>query len=83
MHSSRMCNSPLPIICVSVATRFQHQRGPQVNKFEQIYSLGHQMSLPGGLCTVRSMCGGQGKGGPAQWSPMSGWAGSGAEWDRP
>ena len=28
-------------------------RGAQVNKIEKVSSLGHQMSLEGGLCTVR------------------------------
>ena len=39
------------------------RRGPQVNKFEQISSIGHQMSLGGGPCTVRSHGGGQGRDG--------------------
>ena len=40
-------------------------RGPQVNKFKQISSLGQQMSLGGGPCTVRSHGrGGQGRDGP-------------------
>ena len=42
----------LPTVCVLVATRCQYQwEGPQVNKFEQVSSDGHQMSLVG---TVRS-----------------------------
>ena len=28
--------------------------GPKVNKFEKVSSNGHQMSLGGGLCTVKS-----------------------------
>ena len=36
-------------------------RGPQVNKFEQISSLGHQLSLGGGPRTVRSHVWGGGR----------------------
>ena len=41
MHTAR-----LPNIHASVATRCQHWWGvgPQVNKFEQVFGLGHQMS---------------------------------------
>ena len=52
-HSRRMRTGRLPIVHTSVATRCQHQRkwGPQVNKFEQVSSLGQQMSLAGFLCS--------------------------------
>ena len=54
-----------PTIRSSIATRYQHWLvgGPQVNKLEQVSSLGHQMSLQergetgtgtGESCTVRS-----------------------------
>ena len=46
-----------PTLHASIATIFQNQweGGPQVNKFEQTYSVGHQMSLPKEVpCTVRS-----------------------------
>ena len=47
-----MCIARLPTTRASVATRCQHcGEGPQVNKFEQVSSLDHQMSL-----AVRSMC---------------------------
>ena len=40
------CEPPaLPPICALVATRCQHLGIPQVNKFEQVSGLGHQMSL--------------------------------------
>ena len=56
MHSSRMCTARLPTVRASVvATRCQSvlgegavQWGP-VNKFEQVSSDGHQMSLVGGM----------------------------------
>ena len=40
----------------SIATRYQQwwEGGPEVNKFEQVSSDGHQMSLAGDPCTVRS-----------------------------
>ena len=38
----------LPTVCVLVAARCQNQwEGPQVNKFEQVSSDDHQMSLAG------------------------------------
>ena len=40
---------------------WERGEGSQVNKFEQVCSLGHQMSLPGE----------QGWGGAVQWGPMS------------
>ena len=42
-------------VCFSVATTRCHSQGmgPQVNKFEQVSSVGHQMSVAGG-CTVKS-----------------------------
>ena len=44
-HSSRMCTTRLPNVCVLVATtRCQYQ----VNKFEQVSSDDHQMSVTGG-----------------------------------
>ena len=43
-----MHTANLPAVCSSVATRCQHQAvGPQVTKFEQFSSLGHQVSLAG------------------------------------
>ena len=50
-------------IRASVATRSQHLGSPQVNKFEQVYSFDHQMSLLRGLCRVVLV----------QWDPMSYW----------
>ena len=57
MHTSR-----LPTVCISVVTtKCQYQLwggrvGLQVNKFEQVYSVDHQMSVAGGrgyvLCLV-------------------------------
>ena len=39
----------LQTVCALVATRSQYfVEGPQVNKFEQVSSDGHQMSLAGG-----------------------------------
>ena len=52
-HFSKMRTICLPTICVSVAnTRCQYQRGgggmgPQVNKFEQVSSDDHLMSVAG------------------------------------
>ena len=70
-HSSRMHTTRLTTICASVATRCQYCWGcPQVNKFGQVSSDGHQVSLAvvwarkglvpclmfrGGGCTVRLM----------------------------
>ena len=48
-HSSRVRANHLPTVLVSVATtRYQYRRsgvGPQVNKFEQVFSDDHQMSV--------------------------------------
>ena len=60
-----MCTAHLPTIHPSVATWCQHCRGkvPQVNKFEQVSSLGHLISLTAV---------GQGLGrSPLQWVPVS------------
>ena len=58
-HSSRMRIPNWPTVQALVAIRCQYYGGgggPQVNKFQQASSLGHQMSLEanGGPCTVRS-----------------------------
>ena len=46
-HSSRMRTAWLPTIC-TLATRCEYWWGcPQVNKFEQVSSDGHWMSLAG------------------------------------
>ena len=43
------CEPPaLSTVCASVATRCLHLGARQVNKFEQVSSLGHQMSLAEG-----------------------------------
>ena len=57
-HSNRMQTAPLPTTHTSVATGYQQAvvGGPQ-EKFEQVTSLGYQMSLAGV---------------PVQWGPMSG-----------
>ena len=52
-HSSRMRTSRLPTVRASVGTRYQYYEGPyskvpQVNKYEQVSSLGHQVSVPVG-----------------------------------
>ena len=49
-HSSRMHTTRLPTVHVSVATTrcqywWRERVGPQVNKFEQVFSNDHQMSL--------------------------------------
>ena len=54
-HSSIMHTQPLTV-CASVATS---TGGPQVNKFEQVSSLSHQMSLvdvtrAGDPCTAKA-----------------------------
>ena len=47
-HSSRMCTQWSPTVCTSGARHQMSALGsPQVNKFEQISGLGHQMSLAG------------------------------------
>ena len=83
-----MCTTSLPTILASIATTsFQHQGSPQVNKFEQISSLGHHMSLTEGTCTMRSRLSkfehawglgpvGQDQGVSVQWGPMSGGTGA-------
>ena len=44
-----MRTTHLPTVCASIVTRCQHRWGcPQVNKFEQTSSLGHQMLAPFG-----------------------------------
>ena len=50
MHTAR-----LPTIYASIATRFQHWGCPQVNKFEQVPSLGQHMSVVGVGGTVHGM----------------------------
>ena len=59
MHTAR-----LSTVLASIATRCQHLvGGPQVKKFEQASSLGHQMLPPDAPCTVRrSHVGGGGLG---------------------
>ena len=50
MHSTRMHTACLPTVGVSVATTgFQYwlEGGLKVNKFEQVFSDDHQMSVPG------------------------------------
>ena len=44
-HSSKMPTTPLPTVNSPVLTSGGHQCGPQVNKFEQVSSDGHQTSL--------------------------------------
>ena len=54
-HSSRMHSARLPTVGASVAIRCQYQwtrGGPQANKFEQVSSDDHQMSLAGGQCLM-------------------------------
>ena len=46
-HCSRIHTAYLPTVCASVATRCLYVGGPQVNKFEQVSSDGHKMSLAG------------------------------------
>ena len=47
-HSSKMRIARLTTTH-ALSTRCQYwQRGPQMNKFEQVSSVGHQMSLAGG-----------------------------------
>ena len=47
-HSSRMCTTRLSTLCALVAPRCQYKGGgPEVKKFEQISSDGHQMPLAG------------------------------------
>ena len=49
-HSSRMCTTRLPTICVSVAaisTARGGGAGPQENKFEEISIEDHQVSVAG------------------------------------
>ena len=65
----------VPPTHASVATRCQHLWGSQVNKFQQVSSLDHQMSLEGFLYREVPCSGGQGWGGgtlPVQCSSMSG-----------
>ena len=48
-HSSRIHTTPLQTVCASVVTtRCSWRGGPQMNKFEQVSSDGHQMSQAGG-----------------------------------
>ena len=52
-HSSRMRTARLQTISALLATRCQHKgvkQGPQVNRFEQVSGVNHQMSLPGWSC---------------------------------
>ena len=44
MHTTR-----LQTVCASVATTRCHSWGSEVNKFEQVSSVGHQMSTAGGV----------------------------------
>ena len=45
-----MRTARLPTVCASIATRYQYWLGggPKVNEFEQVSSIGHQMSLARG-----------------------------------
>ena len=71
---SRMCTAHLPTVRASMATRCQYRwegwlgTGVQVNKFEQVVSDGHQVSLAGeevvGGSTSDVGRGGQGLGCP-------------------
>ena len=60
-YSSRMCTAHLPTICVSVATtrcQYWWRVGPQLNKFEQVSSDDHQMSVAGeGISPMSGVCG--------------------------
>ena len=80
-HSSRMRTTCL-VNHTCFTTRCQHQWGdPEVNKFEQVSSDGHQVTsrglgwgqgIPEVLCPEAGW--GQGWGDPVQWSPMHhGW----------
>ena len=50
MHSSRMCTTHFETLCasVSVTTTICHSCGSLMNKFKQVSSDHHQMSLAGG-----------------------------------
>ena len=69
MHTAR-----LSTVLASIATRCQHLvGGPQVKKFEQASSLGHQMIPPDAPCTVRrSHVGGGGWGSSWGWGARQG-----------
>ena len=62
-----------PTECASVASRYQYQlEGTQVNKFEQVSDIGHEMSVPWGTkgpCTMRSHVQG---GGSRAWGSLCG-----------
>ena len=58
-HSSRICTNRLPTVCISVAAISTPGDGgvrPQENKFEQICSEDHQVSVAGGGGIPMSQC---------------------------
>ena len=67
-YSSRMRTTRLPTVGVSVvSTRCQdggpRVLGPRVNKFEQVFSDDHQMSVAGGWVGIEDPCHMSGGGG--------------------